>query len=183
MPRIRRTRTNTWSCRVRSHDENVRRPNEGLDHPSSAPSYGKLSLWRAVCVTAFCCSAFFGGRSAFATQAPLAYVHVTCDGYDSVGASLCFDVKEAIISSGRYQLVDDMVGKIGVGVHLVSVDTSPPGPIKGLRSAVSVTYTFFGGQFEYYGDAQVFSVGSKRVADIASAISSKIASHVAQLNE
>jgi hypothetical protein len=60
-----------------------------------------------------------------AADVPLINVYVTCDGADSVGASLCFVVKEAIISSGRYQLVDDNDDKIEVGLHLVSVDTSP----------------------------------------------------------
>jgi hypothetical protein len=117
-----------------------------------------------------------------AADVPLINVYVTCDGADSVGASLCFVVKEAIISSGRYQLVDDGDDKIGIGVHLVSVDTSPPGPASGVSSAVSVTYTFFGGRFEYYDSAQVFSVGSKKITKIASSISSQIATRTAELN-
>jgi hypothetical protein len=117
-----------------------------------------------------------------AADVPLINIYVTCDGADNVGASLCFGVKEAIISSGRYRLVDDMDDKIGVGVHLVSVDTSPPGPARGLSSAVSVTYTFFGGRFEYYDSAQVFSVGSKKITKIASSISSQIATRTAELN-
>ena len=118
-----------------------------------------------------------------ATDVPRINVYVTCNGADSVGPSLCFVVKEAIISSGRYQLVDNSDDKIGVGVHLVSVDTSPRGPASGLSSAVSVTYTFFGGRFEYYDSAQVFSVGSKKITNIASSISTQIATRTAELND
>jgi hypothetical protein len=101
-------------------------------------------------------------------------VYVTCDGSDSVGGHLCFAVKEEIITSVGFQLVDDMTAKTGIGVHLVSVDASPGTLRKGLTSAVSVTFTFFGGPIEYYDGAQVFLVGSKKITQIASAILSAV---------
>jgi hypothetical protein len=101
-------------------------------------------------------------------------VYVTCDGSDSVGGHLCFAVKEEIITSVGFQLVDDMTAKTGIGVHLVSVDASPATLRKGLTSAVSVTFTFFGGPIEYYDGAQVFLVGSKKITQIASAILSAV---------
>ena len=96
-------------------------------------------------------------------------VYVTCDGSDSVGGHLCFAVKEEIITSVGFQLVDDMTAKTGIGVHLVSVDASPAMLRKGVTSAVSVTFTFFGGPIEYYDGAQVFLVGSQKITEIASA--------------
>jgi hypothetical protein len=101
-------------------------------------------------------------------------VYVTCDGSDSVGGHLCFAVKEEIITSIGFQLVDDMTAKTGIGVHLVSVDASPATLRKGLTSAVSVTFTFFGGPIEYYDGAQVFLVGSQKITQIASAIFSAV---------
>jgi transposase InsO family protein len=52
-------------------------------------------------------------------------VYVTCDGSDIVGAYLCFAVKEGIITSAGFQLVDDRTARTGIAVHLVSVDASP----------------------------------------------------------
>ncbi len=101
-------------------------------------------------------------------------VYVSCDGSDSVGSHLCFAVKEEIIISAGFQLVDGMTAKTGIGVHLVSVDASPVTLRKGLTSAVSVTFTFFGGPIEYYDGAQVFLVGSKKITEIASAIFSAV---------
>jgi hypothetical protein len=101
-------------------------------------------------------------------------VYVSCDGSDSVGGHLCFAVKEEIITSVGFQLVDDMTAKTGIGVHLVSVDASPAMLRKGVTSAVSVTFTFFGGPIEYYDGAQVFLVGSQKITEIASAIFSAV---------
>jgi hypothetical protein len=109
-------------------------------------------------------------------------VYVTCDGSDIVGAHLCFAVKEGIITSVGFQLVDDRTAKTGIAVHLVSVDGSPAKLPKGVTSAVSVTYTFFGGPIEYYSGAQVFLVGSKKVGDIASAVLSAIENRAPELN-
>jgi hypothetical protein len=109
-------------------------------------------------------------------------VYVTCDGSDIVGAHLCFAVKEGIITSVGLQLVDDRTARTGIAVHLVSVDASPPGLPKGVTSAVSVTYAFFGGPIEYYDGAQVFLVGAKKVSDIASAILSAVEKRTAKLN-
>src|SRR6202011_3926324 len=97
-------------------------------------------------------------------------VYVTCDGSDIVGAHLCFAVKEGIIISAGFQLVDDRTARTGIAVHLLSVDASPAKLPKGVTSAVSVAYTFFGGPIEFYSGAQVFLVGSKKVGDIASAV-------------
>ncbi len=52
-------------------------------------------------------------------------VYVTCDGSDIVGAHLCFAVKERIITSVGFQLVDERTARTGIAVHLVSVDVSP----------------------------------------------------------
>jgi hypothetical protein len=101
-------------------------------------------------------------------------VFVTCDGKDTVGARLCLAVKDQILSSRDLQLVKEPAGKTGIAVHLVSVDASPGKLPKGTTSAVSVTYTFFGGPIEYYDGAQEFLVGVKKVSDIASAIVSAI---------
>ena len=109
-------------------------------------------------------------------------VYVTCDGSDIVGAHLCFAVKEGIITSVGLQLVDDRTARTGIAVHLVSVDASPPGLPKGVTSAVSVTYAFFGGPIEYYDGAQVFLVGAKKVSDIASAILSAVEKRTAKLS-
>jgi hypothetical protein len=120
------------------------------------------------------------GVAAFAEAAPVLAidarlkVYVTCDGDDVVGAHLCFAVKEGIIISVGLQLVDDRDAQTGIAVHLVTVDASPPGLPKGVTSAVSVTYTFFGGPIEYYDGAQVFLAGAKKVSDIASAILSAV---------
>jgi hypothetical protein len=112
--------------------------------------------------------------SARTAEVPKINVYVTCDGSDSVGGHLCFAVKEEIITSVGFQLVDDMTAKTGIGVHLVSVDASPAMLRKGLTSAVSVTFTFFGGPIEYYDGAQVFLVGSQKITEIASAIFSAV---------
>ena len=109
-------------------------------------------------------------------------VYVTCDGSDIVGAHLCFAVKEGIITSAGFQLVDDRTARTGIAVHLVSVDGSPANLPKGMTSAISVTYTFFGGPIEYYSGAQVFLVGSKKVGDIASAVLSAIENRASELN-
>jgi hypothetical protein len=101
-------------------------------------------------------------------------VYVSCDGSDSVGGHLCFAVKEEIITSVGFQLVDGMTAKTGIGVHLVSVDASPATLPKGVTSAVSVTFTFFGGPIEYYDGAQVFLLGSKKFTEIASVIFSAV---------
>lgn len=101
---------------------------------------------------------------------PRLNVYLTCDGGDVVGAHLCFAVKEKIITSNDLQLVDERTARTGIAVHLVSVDASPANLRKGLTSAVSVTYAFFGGPIEYYDGAQVFLVGAKKVEDISSAI-------------
>jgi hypothetical protein len=66
--------------------------------------------------------------------------------------------------------------------NLLSVDASPAKLPKGVTSAVSVTYTFFGGPIEYYSGAQVFLVGSKKVGDIASALLSAIETRASELN-
>jgi hypothetical protein len=76
-------------------------------------------------------------------------VYVSCDGSDIVDSHLCFAVKEEIITSAGFQLVDGMTTETGIGVHLVSVDSGPATLRKGLTSAVSVTFTFFGGPIEY----------------------------------
>jgi hypothetical protein len=112
--------------------------------------------------------------SARTAEVPKINVYVTCDGSDSVGGHLCFAVKEEIITSVGFQLVDDMMAKTGIGVHLVSVDASPAMLRKGVTSAVSVTFTFFGGPIEYYDGAQVFLVGSQKITQIASAIFSTV---------
>jgi hypothetical protein len=112
--------------------------------------------------------------SARTAEVPKINVYVTCDGSDSVGGHLCFAVKEEIITSVGFQLVDDMTAKTGIGVHLVSVDASPAMLRKGLTSAVSVTFTFFGGPIEYYDGAQVFLVGSQKITEIASVIFSAV---------
>jgi hypothetical protein len=109
-------------------------------------------------------------------------VYITCDGSDIVGAHLCFAVKEGIITSAGFQLVDDRTARTGIAVHLVSVDGSPANLPKGMTSAISVTYTFFGGPIEYYNGAQVFLVGSKKVGDIASAVLSAIENRASELN-
>jgi hypothetical protein len=109
-------------------------------------------------------------------------VYVTCDSSDIVGAHLCFAVKEGIITSAGFQLVDGKTARTGIAVHLVSVDASPARLPKGVTSAVSVTYTFFGGPIEYYRGAQVFLVGSKKVGDIASAVLSAIENRASELN-
>ncbi len=109
-------------------------------------------------------------------------VYITCDGSDIVGAHLCFAVKEGIITSAGFQLVDDRTARTGIAVHLVSVDGSPANLPKGMTSAISVTYTFFGGPIEYYSGAQVFLVGSKKVGDIASAVLSAIENRASELN-
>ena len=108
-------------------------------------------------------------------------VFVTCDGQDIVGARLCLTVKDQILSSRDLQLVKEQTGKTGIAVHLVSVDASPGKLPKGTTSAVSVTYTFFGGPIEYYNGAQEFLVGVKKVPDIASAILSAIEKRAAKL--
>jgi len=112
--------------------------------------------------------------SARATEVRTINVYVTCDGSDSVGGHLCFAVKEQIITSVGFQLVDGMTAKTGIGVHLVSVDAGPTTLPKGVTSAVSVTFTFFGGPIEYYDGAQVFLVGSKKITEIASDIFSAV---------
>ena len=112
--------------------------------------------------------------SARTAEVPKINVYVTCDGSDSVGGHLCFAVKEEIITSVGFQLVDDMMAKTGIGVHLVSVDASPALLRKGVTSAVSVTFTFFGGPIEYYDGAQVFLVGSQKITEIAAAIFSAV---------
>jgi hypothetical protein len=109
-----------------------------------------------------------------ATEVRTINVYVTCDGSDSVGGHLCFAVKEQVITSVGFQLVDGMTAKTGIGVHLVSVDASPTTLPKGVTSAVSVTFTFFGGPIEYYDGAQVFLVGSKKITEIASDIFSAV---------
>ena len=109
-----------------------------------------------------------------ATEVRTINVYVTCDGSDSVGGHLCFAVKEQVITSVGFQLVDGMTAKTGIGVHLVSVDASPATLPKGVTSAVSVTFTFFGGPIEYYDGAQVFLVGSKKITEIASDIFSAV---------
>jgi len=109
-------------------------------------------------------------------------VYVTCDGSDIVGAHLCFAVKEGIVTSVGLQLVYDRTARTGIAVHLVSVDASPPGLPKGVTSAVSVTYAFFGGPIEYYDSAQVFLVGANKVSDIASAILSAVEKRTAKLS-
>jgi hypothetical protein len=109
-------------------------------------------------------------------------VYVTCDGSDIVGAHLCYAVKEGIITSVGLQLVDDKTARTGIAVHLVSVDASPPGLPKGVTSAVSVTYTFFGGPIEYYDGAQAFLVGAKKVSDITSVILSAVEKRTAKLS-
>jgi len=102
-------------------------------------------------------------------------VYATCDGAaDAIGARLCFSVKEMVITSVNFQLINDRSGQTGIAVHLVSVEASPPGLPKGLTSAVSVTYAFFGGPIEYYAGAQVYIVGTKKIDDIASSIFSAI---------
>src|SRR5262249_44444191 len=93
-------------------------------------------------------------------------VYVTCDGKDVVGARLCLAVKDKILASRNFQLIKEPTGKTGVAVHLVSVDASPGKLPKGTTSAVSVSYTFFGGPIEYYDSAQEFLVGVKKVSDI-----------------
>jgi len=108
-------------------------------------------------------------------------VFVTCDGKDIVGARLCLSVKDQILSSVDLQLVKETTGKTGVAAHLVSVDASPGKLPKGTTSAVSVTYTFFGGPIEYFNGAQEFLVGAKKVPDIASAILSAIEKRAAKL--
>jgi hypothetical protein len=95
-----------------------------------------------------------------------------------VGSQPCFAVKEEIITSTGFQLVDGMTAKTGIGVHLVSVDASPAMLRKGLTSAVSVTFTFFGGPIEYYDGAQV---GSKKIIEIASAIFSAVEKRATKL--
>jgi hypothetical protein len=112
--------------------------------------------------------------SARATEVRTINVYVTCDGSDSVGGHLCFAVKEQIITSVGFQLVDGMTAKTGIGVHLVSVDAGPTTLPKGVTSAVSVTFTFFGGPIEYYDGAQVFLVGSKKITEITSVIFSAV---------
>jgi len=112
--------------------------------------------------------------SARTTEVRRINVYVTCDGSDIVGGHLCFAVKEEIITATGFQLVDAMTAKTGIGLHLVSVDASPAPLRKGLSSAVSVTFTFFGGPIEYYDGAQVFLVGSKKIDGIASAIISAV---------
>ena len=109
-----------------------------------------------------------------ATEVRTINVYVTCDGSDSVGGHLCFAVKEQVITSVGFQLVDGMTAKTGIGVHLVSVDASPATLPKGVTSAVSVTFTFFGGPIEYYDGAQVFLVGSKKITEITSVIFSAV---------
>jgi hypothetical protein len=109
-----------------------------------------------------------------ATEVRTINVYVTCDGSDSVGGHLCFAVKEQVITSVGFQLVDGMTAKTGIGVHLVSVDAGPTTLPKGVTSAVSVTFTFFGGSIEFYDGAQVFLVGSKKITEIASAIFSAV---------
>src|SRR5437762_1538464 len=109
-------------------------------------------------------------------------VYVTCDGGDIAGAHLCFAVKQGIITSVDLQLVDDRTARTGIAVHLVSVDASPPGLPKGVTSAVSVTYAFFGGPIEYYDSAQIFLVGANKVSDIASAILSAVERRTAKLS-
>jgi hypothetical protein len=109
-----------------------------------------------------------------ATEVRTINVYVTCDGSDSVGGHLCFAVKEQVITSVGFQLVDGMTAKTGIGVHLVSVDASPTTLPKGVTSAVSVTFTFFGGPIEFYDGAQVFLVGSKKITEIASVIFSAV---------
>src|SRR5260370_26551535 len=89
--------------------------------------------------------------------------------------------ERGIITSVGLQLVDDRTARTGIAVHLVSVDATPPGLPKGVTSAVSVTYAFFGGPIEYYDGAQVFLVGAKKVSDIASAILSAVEKRTAQL--
>jgi hypothetical protein len=108
-------------------------------------------------------------------------VYVTCDGQDTVGARLCLAVKDKILSSHDLQLVNEPTGKTGIAVHLVSVDASPGKLPKGTTSAVSVTYTFFGGPIQYYDGAQEFLVGVKKVTDIASSILSAIDKRAAKL--
>ena len=114
------------------------------------------------------------GVSTRATEVRTINVYVTCDGSDSVGGHLCFAVKEQIITSVGFQLVDGMTAKTGIGVHLVSVDAGPTTLPKGVTSAVSVTFTFFGGPIEYYDGAQVFLVGSKKITEITSVIFSAV---------
>jgi hypothetical protein len=114
------------------------------------------------------------GVSTRATEVRTINVYVTCDGSDSVGGHLCFAVKEQVITSVGFQLVDGMTAKTGIGVHLVSVDAGPTTLPKGVTSAVSVTFTFFGGPIEYYDGAQVFLVGSKKITEIASDIFSAV---------
>jgi hypothetical protein len=114
------------------------------------------------------------GVSTRATEVRTINVYVTCDGSDSVGGHLCFAVKEQVITSVGFQLVDGMTAKTGIGVHLVSVDASPTTLPKGVTSAVSVTFTFFGGPIEFYDGAQVFLVGSKKITEIASVIFSAV---------
>jgi hypothetical protein len=108
-------------------------------------------------------------------------VYVTCDGSDSVGSHLCFEVKEEIITSSGFQLVNAMEAKTGIGVHLVSVDASSAILRKGVASSVSVTFTFFGGPIEYYDGAQVFLVGSHKITEIASTILSALERRSAKL--
>lgn len=91
-------------------------------------------------------------------------------------------VKERIITSAAFQLVDGRTASTGIAVHLVSVDASPARLPKGVTSAVSVTYTFFGRPIEYYSGGQVFLVGSKKVGDIASAVLSAIGNRASELN-
>jgi hypothetical protein len=97
-----------------------------------------------------------------ATEVRTINVYVTCDGSDSVGGHLCFAVKEQVITSVGFQLVDGMTAKTGIGVHLVSVDASLTTLPKGVTSAVSVTFTFFGGPIEFYDGAQVFWSARRR---------------------
>ena len=134
-----------------------------------------------VLLTVAIAAAFVDATRALSVDARL-NVYVTCDGGDAVGAHLCFAVKERIITSVGLQLVDDRIARTGVAVHLVSVDASPPGLPKGVTSAVSVTYAFFGGPIEYYDGAQVFLVGAKKVSDIASTILSAVEKRTAKLS-
>jgi hypothetical protein len=121
-----------------------------------------------------CC--LLQGGLAIAAGGTLVNVYMDCttEG-DLVGNNFCFAAKEKLRASAGFRLVEEPP-KIGIGVHLVSLDPDVRIGLEGASSVVAASLTVYTGlgSLEYYETTYIFDVGEERVGEMATTLLSHI---------
>jgi hypothetical protein len=135
-------------------------------------------MWRPIATISLTLVAcLFQTTSAKAVGGPLTNVYVDCSvsAGDIVGGNFCYAVKEKVRASVAFRLIEEEP-KIGIGVHLITLDPDANSAEAGDESVIALVLTTYTGTagVEYYETADELHVGARRVQEMATSVLSDI---------